>query len=143
MDIFTPAKRSQIMKAIGGKNTKPEIIVRKLIHRMGYRFRLHCNDLPGRPDLVFPGRKKVIFVHGCFWHQHQKEGCRDARVPSSNLEYWLPKLERTKARDAENEARLLEMGWDVLTIWQCETRTLEELEGKIGEFLGPPSARSK
>lgn len=123
------------MSRIRGKDTKPEIAVRKLVHRMGYRFRLHRRDLPGSPDLAFPGRKKVIFVHGCFWHMHPDPGCRRARVPKSRVDYWKPKLERNRGRDLENEEKLRRLGWEVLVVWECEIRHAGRLEDGIREFL--------
>ena len=121
-DTVPPKRRSEIMSGIRSKGMKPEMTVRQLLHSMGYRYRLHRRDLPGKPDLVFPARRKVIFVHGCFWHQHADPRCRIVRRPKSNRDYWLPKLERNVARDAENRARLEELGWEVLVIWECEVR---------------------
>ncbi len=122
------------MRQIRSKDTKPELAVRRLVHRLGYRFRLHRRDLPGSPDLVFPGRRKVIFVHGCFWHQHPNPGCRDARAPRSNGDYWKPKLARTAVRDAEAEQELRTLGWDVLTIWECELNR-DDLSDRLRAFL--------
>ena len=116
-DTRTPDQRRRIMQAIRCKDTKPERIVRRLLHGLGYRYRLHRSDLPGKPDLVFPGRRKAIFVHGCFWHAH---GCRRGQPPKSRLDYWLPKLERNRERDAEKRASLESLSWSVLTVWQCE-----------------------
>lgn len=121
------------MRAIRSSNTKPELAVRSLVHRCGFRFRLHRKDLPGKPDMVFPSRKAVIFIHGCFWHMH---GCTSVRVPKSNTNYWNPKLVRNQERDAENVAALEKMGWRVLTVWECEIADLEELETRIRSFLG-------
>ena len=110
------------------------MIVRRLAHGMGYRYRLHGKDLLGKPDLVFPARGKVIFVHGCFWHQH---ACpRGSRSPKSSRDYWIPKLKRNKQRDVENQARLCEMGWDVLVIWECEMKDRDALKNRIAAFLG-------
>ena len=120
------------MRRIRSKNMKPEMIVRKLAHKLGYRCRLHRKDLPGKPDLVFAGRRKVIFVHGCFWHLHT---CRDGRVPGSRQDYWGPKLRRNVARDADNQEQLQAQGWQVLTIWECETKDLDHLRAKLKEFL--------
>jgi len=120
------------MKAVRGKNTGPEFTVRRLVHRMGYRYRLYRKDLPGKPDLVFPSRRKVIFVHGCFWHAH---GCRIGQPPKSRLDYWIPKLKRNKERDAEKVEELNTLGWSVLTIWQCETRDMEALAERVHKFL--------
>jgi DNA mismatch endonuclease (patch repair protein) len=127
------------MRAIRSKDMKPEMAVRRLIHRMGYRYRLHRHNLPGRPDLVFPGPRKVIFVHGCFWHQHPR--CKLAHAPQSNLEYWRPKLARTRKRDRENRAALKAAGWDVLVVWECEIRRRGEdcLAADLGAFLAGES----
>ena len=133
MDSLTPAERSERMSRIKGKNTKPELIVRSLIHRMGYRYRLHGKGLPGRPDLVFAKRRKVIFVHGCFWHRH--EGCHLARLPKSRLDFWRPKLEANAERDREVELRLVELGWKVLTIWECEVKEESALASRVRAFL--------
>ena len=121
------------MRRVRAKDTQPEITVRRLAHRLGYRFRLHRRDLPGSPDLVFPGRRAVIFVHGCFWHQHDCR--RGARRPSSNASYWHPKLERNVERDAVAQERLNGMGWRVMVIWECETRDLDQLGRCLSLFL--------
>jgi DNA mismatch endonuclease (patch repair protein) len=123
------------MQAVGIKHTKPEWMVRRLLHSLGYRYRLHCKNLPGKPDIVFPGRKKVIFVHGCFWHAHE---CQKGRAPKSKLEYWESKLAANKARDARKEAELRELGWQTLAVWQCELSNREALEAALTNFLGPP-----
>ena len=123
------------MSGIRSKGMKPEMAVRRLLHSMGYRYRLHRKDLPGQPDLVFPARRKVILVHGCFWHQHADPECRIVRQPKSNREYWLPKLERNVARDAENRARLEELGWEVLVIWECEVRAGVDFLTRVREYL--------
>ena len=122
---------------------KPELAVRRLVHSMGYRYRLHRHDLPGRPDMVFPARHKVIFVHGCFWHQHPDTGCKLAHRPKSNLKYWGPKLRRNQERDAAHRARLGELGWDVLVIWECEVKTAEGLADRIRGFLGSSHPESR
>ncbi|WP_374510888.1 very short patch repair endonuclease [Niveibacterium sp.] len=134
MDRISPSRRSANMRAIRSSDTKPELLVRRLAHRCGYRFRLHRKDLPGKPDLVFPGRKAVVFVHGCFWHMH---GCPSVRVPKSNADYWQPKLTRNRERDAANVAALTQMGWRVLTVWDCETADLDVLEARLRTFLDP------
>ena len=121
-DKLSREQRSENMRRIKSTGMKPEMLVRRLVHSMGYRYRLHRKDLPGKPDLVFGLRKKVIFVHGCFWHGHDAEGCPDRRTPKSNVSYWSPKLARNKARDAERVVALEKAGWKVLTIWECETR---------------------
>ena len=136
MDKLTGAMRSENMRRIRSKDMKPEMTVRSLAHQLGYRYRLHRKDLPGSPDLVFPSRKKVIFVHGCFWHGHEDFNCIDGRrKPKSNLAYWLPKLARNKARDQEQIEKLEKSGWSTLTIWECQTRNLDDLTIKIEEFL--------
>jgi len=134
-DTITRKRRSEIMSNIRAKGMKPEMIVRRLVHSMGYRYRLHRKDLPGKPDLVFPGRRKVIFVHGCFWHQHDDPACKIARVPQSNRDYWIPKLERNAARDAQHQAELRARGWDALVIWECELKDEEALRSKLIRFL--------
>ena len=121
------------MRRIRKTNTQPELAVRRLAHAMGYRFRLHRGDLAGTPDLVFPGRRKIVFVHGCFWHQH--EGCRLARRPKSRPDYWPAKLARNVERDAEVRRRLAEEGWEVLIIWECETAEEGTLRDRVAEFL--------
>ena len=122
---MTSEERSRIMRAVKGRDTTPELIVRRLTHRMGYRYRLHRADLPGKPDLVFPSRRAVIFVHGCFWHGH---GCkRGARMPKSNVAYWRRKIGRNSERDAENLSKLQADGWRVFVIWECETGNTERL----------------
>ena len=133
-DNRTPESRSALMSRIGGKNTAPEMIVRRLLHSLGYRYRLHRKDLPGTPDIVFPGRRKAIFVNGCFWHAHQ---CRWGRPPKSRTEFWGPKLEQNRARDKRNRSDLRTMGWEVLTVWQCQARKPDTLSTKLLAFLGP------
>lgn len=135
MDKLTPAKRSENMRRIKSKGMKPELAVRSIVHRLGYRFRLHSKDIPGKPDLVFRPRCKAIFVHGCFWHGHELEGCLDGRMPKSNKGYWSPKLAGNKARDARNIATLEAMGWSVLVIWECELRDVPAVFQKIDAFL--------
>jgi len=125
--------RSENMRAIRGKDTQPELAIRSLVHRLGYRFRLHRKDLPGKPDLVFPARRKVIFVHGCFWHSH---GCKSGLIPNSNQEFWLPKLAGNKMRDSKNLAALEDQNWKALVIWQCELTDATSLRSKIRRFLG-------
>lgn len=111
------------------------MVVRQLVHSLGYRYRIHRKDLPGKPDLAFGPRKKVIFVHGCFWHQHDDPNCLDGRLPKSRLDYWLPKLKRNQLRDRTNQASLAASGWQILTIWDCETRNMDSLEQKLRSFL--------
>ena len=124
------------MAAIRSGGTKPEMIVRRIAHGLGYRFRLHRKDLPGKPDLVFVSRRKIVFVHGCFWHLHPKAACLDARVPKSNQDYWRPKLERNVARDKQNRRALARMGWKVLIVWDCETKNEERIARRLQRFLG-------
>ena len=133
MDTLTPEERSANMGRIRSSGTKPEKAVRRLVYAMGYRYRLHLAKLPGKPDLVFPGRKKVIFVHGCFWHQH--ENCIDGRIPKSHVEYWQPKLMKNVQRDREHHNRLSAMGWKFLVVWECEASRPQELEKRIKDFL--------
>jgi DNA mismatch endonuclease (patch repair protein) len=122
------------MRRIRKIDTKPEILVRRIVHSLGYRFRLHRRNLPGTPDLVFPRLSSVIFVHGCFWHQHA--GCVLARMPKSRLEYWEPKMRRNRERDAAARAQLEALGWNILVIWECETADHPALEIKLKAFLG-------
>lgn len=122
------------MRRIRKKNTMPELTVRRLAHRLGFRFRLHRRDLPGTPDLVFPSRRKVILVHGCFWHQHECDLGR--KQPNTRAEYWRPKLARNVARDAATQAQLVAKGWSVLVVWECETRDQATLAARLATFLG-------
>lgn len=133
MDSVTPARRSEIMGRVRSRHTKPEMTIRRMVHAMGYRYRLHAKDLPGKPDLVFRARKKVVFVHGCFWHRHA--GCALARLPKSRQEFWLPKLEANRLRDMKNESALRDAGWGVLTIWECELSDIARLKTRIRGFL--------
>jgi DNA mismatch endonuclease (patch repair protein) len=123
------------MSRIGGKNTAPELAVRRLLHGVGYRFRLHRRELPGTPDIVFPTRRKAIFVNGCFWHAH---GCRIGRPPKSRPEFWVPKLERNRLKDARDRRKLRNLGWAVFTVWQCQTKFPDRLQARLVSFLGPP-----
>jgi len=132
MDSLSKSRRSEIMSQIRSKDTVPELKVRSLIHRRGYRFRLHCKTLPGKPDLVFSGRKKIIFVHGCFWHAH---ACAKGKPPKSNLGFWLKKLEGNKRRDAQARRKLRSQGWRILTVWQCQLKHAESLTRRIVAFL--------
>lgn len=140
-DRISPERRSANMARIQSQDTKPEMLVRRLLHGLGYRYRLHNHKMPGRPDIVFRGRRKVIFVHGCFWHQHESSACRQNRKPQSNGSYWTPKLERNVARDIGNRAALIEQGWDVLVVWECETKAAERLKLVLTQFLGATSQR--
>jgi DNA mismatch endonuclease, patch repair protein len=132
-DVMTPEQRSRCMASIRGKNTKPELIVRSLVHRMGYRFRLHRRELPGKPDLVFVGRRSVIFVHGCFWHQHAD--CRLASKPATRATFWKAKFEANVSRDRRVRRKLMALGWRVLVIWECQTCDLVRLESRVLSFL--------
>jgi|ERR1700722_8848327 len=138
-DRLSAAQRSAQMSRIRGTNTKPELFVRRILHISGYRYRLHVASLPGRPDLVFKSRKKVIFVHGCFWHQHS--GCRDATLPKSRKRFWREKLRRNVRRDGEQRNALTAMDWDVLVVWECEL-TDPLISRRLARFLGRPSVRT-
>ncbi len=128
------------MASVGQANTAPEMLVRRMLHRLGYRYALHRRDLPGRPDLVFAPRRKVVFVHGCFWHGHE---CRKGRLPSSNVEYWTAKIARNRERDRSNVAELKASGWDVCVVWECETSNLESLQLRLVEFLEVERSHSR
>lgn len=132
-DTLSRERRSANMRAVRPKDTKPELIVRRLAHRMGYRFRLHRADLPGKPDLAFPGRRAVIFCHGCFWHQHP--GCKRAITPQSNVAFWQPKLARNVARDAAQIVALKAVGWRTLVVWECELKNERRLTSRLRHFL--------
>lgn len=121
------------MARIGGRDTKPEMVVRRILHGLGYRYRLHARDLPGRPDIVFRGRRKVIFVHGCFWHQH--EGCKDANVPKTRTAFWQAKFKGNRERDRASLQALCREGWGTLVVWECETREPDALLKRLTEFL--------
>lgn len=134
MDTLTAEQRSKRMSLIRGKDTVPEMTVRRMLHRLGYRFRLHRKDLPGKPDIVFAGRRKVIFVHGCYWHGH---GCRIGRPAKSNVEFWGEKIEANRARDARNVEALESLGWDVMIVWQCGLRDASAIQAHLIKYLGP------
>lgn len=136
VDTLTPEERSRHMARIRGKDTKPEMVVRSISHRLGYRHRLGGCGLPGRPDLVYPRLGAVVFVHGCFWHQHQSSRCGAARIPKSNTAYWAEKLAANRARDARAVRRLRRWGWRVLVVWECETRHPERVARRLARFLG-------
>ncbi|WP_458107276.1 very short patch repair endonuclease [Arthrobacter sp. R3-55] len=144
-DLLTPEQRSRNMSKIRGKNTKPELLVRRVLHAKGYRYRLHgqagAAKLPGRPDLVFAGRRKVIFVNGCFWHFHD---CRAGQhAPAANAEFWEAKRNRTRQRDALQREQLAVEGWEVLTVWECELKDQSALEERLTQFLGAASTASE
>ena len=134
VDTVTPEVRSAIMARVKAKGMKPEMRVRRLLHGLGYRYRLHRSDLPGKPDLVFGSRRKVVFVNGCFWHYHQD--CPRVRIPASNRDYWMGKLEGNRSRDVRNTALLQAGGWGVMTVWECELRDIEDAERRLVAFLG-------
>lgn len=132
-DTLSRKERSERMARIGPKNSSPEMRLRRLVHRMGYRYRLHVGTLPGSPDLVFPSRKCVIFMHGCFWHRHP--GCRLARLPKSRLDFWRTKLEANRSRDLQNQAALRKLGWRILIIWECQLADVDRVEVVVRDFL--------
>jgi DNA mismatch endonuclease (patch repair protein) len=133
MDKFSIEQRHRCMSKISGKNTRPEIIVRSLLHRCGYRFRLHYDKMPGKPDIVMPKYKTVIFVHGCFWHRH--ENCKRSTIPQTNTNFWLKKLNGNVQRDKLVQEQLQNLGWRVLVIWQCETKNLISLRERLLNVL--------
>lgn len=133
MDVLTPEQRRRTMAAVKSKNTKPELVVRRLLHAAGYRFRLHRKDLVGKPDIVLPKYRTVVFVHGCFWHQHS--ACKSAARPASRQEYWEAKLDRNISRDASNRAQLEALGWQVIVVWECEIKAKEALLQRLTSAL--------
>lgn len=133
VDTISHDRRSENMRRIRSKGMKPEMEVRRLVHAMGYRFRLHAPKLPGKPDLVFPRLSKIIEVRGCFWHQHQ--GCIDSHIPKSRINYWLPKLRRNQQRDKENVQTLKALGWRVFLVWECQVADLKRLRERVRRFL--------
>jgi len=138
MDTLTRKERSKRMALIRGKNTKPEILVRKIARSLGHTFRLHVGDLPGKPDLVFPKLKRIIFVHGCYWHRHP--GCSLARLPKSKLHFWVPKLTENRRRDLRNIAKLRREKWRVCVVWECQLKSKISLVCRIERFLGGSNA---
>ena len=135
MDTLTPSERSRRMSLIRSKGTGPELQVRRTLHLMGYRFRLHRRNLPGHPDIVLPKYRSVIFVHGCFWHRHPDPNCRLARLPKSRLDFWQPKLAANVERDSRAQLALREAGWQVLVVWECELGNNEQLENKLRRWI--------
>ena len=133
MDSLSPEERSKIMARVRSKNSRPELLVRKLVFGLGYRYRLHGKDLPGHPDLVFRSRRKVIFVHGCFWHRHAN--CALARIPKSRPDFWGTKLEGNRKRDERNKRALAREGWNALTLWECQLKDTRRVESRIRKFL--------
>lgn len=134
MDSLSPDERSKRMGRVRSKDTKPEWVVRRLVHAMGYRYRLHGKGLPGRPDLVFRKRRKVIFIHGCFWHRHSST-CPLTRMPKSRIDFWEAEFEGNRRRDAANQEKLRESGWDFLIVWECQLRDLEGLAQTLRDYL--------
>lgn len=133
-DNLTPAQRRACMQAIKGKDTTPERLVRSILHRLGCRFALHRADLPGKPDIVMPARRSVVFMHGCFWHGH---GCaRGRRMPATNVAYWQTKIQRNRNRDRRTIAALCRAGWRVLVVWECETRNPVQVSRRLAHFIG-------
>jgi DNA mismatch endonuclease, patch repair protein len=139
MDRLNPNRRSALMARIHGKDTMPELVVRRLTYFLGYRYRVHARDLPGSPDLVFKGRRKAIFVHGCFWHRHR---CRRGKMPTTRAEFWVPKLSGNKLRDLKTQAELRRLGWRYLIIWECELKHLDRVSARISDFLASPPGNS-
>ena len=138
-DVFDPEKRSAVMRAVKSSNTTPELAVRRAAHKLGARFRLERRDLPGKPDLVFPGRGCALFVHGCFWHGHDCP--RGARMPATNRAYWEAKIARNMARDKVNKAELKKLGWKHAVVWECETRDPEKLARILARILGTQKSK--
>ncbi len=132
-DVYSPEKRSAVMRQVKGRDTSPELAVRRLLWRLGARYRLHRKDLPGHPDIVMPGKRLAVFVHGCFWHGH--DCARGARVPKQNRDYWEGKVARNRARDAASLDRLEALGWRVLTVWECELKDPAALEARLRSAL--------
>ena len=132
-DVYSPEKRSAVMRRVKGRNTTPELAVRRALTRLGARYRLHRKDLPGKPDIVLPGRRLAIFVHGCFWHGH--DCARGARVPKQNRDYWVAKVARNRARDAANREALTVLGWRVETIWECDLKDADALSERLAHLL--------
>jgi DNA mismatch endonuclease (patch repair protein) len=141
VDRISQQRRSENMRRIRSSDTRPEMQVRRLLHALGYRYVLHSRDLPGAPDVVFPSRRKIILVHGCFWHQHSR--CVDGRIPKSRLAYWKPKLLRNIKRDRQNISKLRRMGWAVIKLWECEIARGDALRKRLADFLGPPGIQTR
>lgn len=133
MDTLSPEHRSWLMSRVKSTDTMPEWVVRRLFFAMGYRYRLHVRALPGKPDIVFVGRKKAVFVNGCFWHGHK--GCRYSRLPKTRVEYWREKRDKNRSRDRASIYALQALGWKVLTVWQCELKNIETLTQKLHDFI--------
>src|ERR1700742_5233375 len=140
MDHLGPKQRSRLMARVRARDTKPEQIIRRLVYSLGYRYRLHVKELPGSPDLVFKGRRKVIFVHGCFWHRHR---CRRGRIPTSRIDFWTDKLEGNKLRDRRKQRALARLGWRYLIVWECELTQLDRISKRVSRFLTTPRSPTK
>jgi len=136
-DTVTPQVRSRMMGRVRSSDTKPEMTVRRLLHSMGYRFRLHRPDLPGRPDISFSARRRAVEVRGCFWHQHPNAHCPKATIPATRRDWWAAKLRRNVERDLRNELALRNLGWALLVLWECELHDTERLRAQLTDFLGP------
>jgi DNA mismatch endonuclease (patch repair protein) len=145
MDIWDKKKRSEVMSKIRSKNTKPEIALRKALFAKGYRYRINDKNLPGKPDIVLSKYKTAIFIHGCFWHEH--EGCKRSHLPKSNIEYWKNKIRSNKERDNNNKNQLVALGWGVVVVWECEVKTAEKLESVVNNIVDslkePPAGKTK
>ena len=135
LDTFSREERAEIMRRVRSTDTRPEVAVRSVLHRLGFRFRLHRKDLPGNPDIVLPKHRAAIFVHGCFWHRHKR--CRRAATPATRQQYWLPKFERTVERDKKNRSELRKLGWKVIVIWECRLRKPDRLASRLKRLLAP------
>jgi len=136
MDVISPSKRSELMRRVRPSNTRPELVVRRVVHSLGFRFRLHDAKLPGRPDLVLSRHNLAIFVHGCFWHRHPR--CRKSSSPATNTDFWQSKFRANKRRDRRNVRDLTRRGWHVLIVWECETKDLEALRSRLSRVLPAP-----
>lgn len=134
IDVHSKSTRSKNMRSIKSKDTKPELLLRRALHKAGYRYLTHLKELAGKPDIVFTKRKKIVFVHGCFWHKHS---CKVGHIPKTHLDYWGPKLQRNVERQAASEATLLADGWKVLVVWECELKEFETTLQRVIDFLGP------
>lgn len=139
MDAFSPAKRSEIMRRVRSADTVPEMVLRSILHQLGFRFRLRPGKLPGKPDVVLPKHNTVIFMHGCFWHRHKN--CPRAATPATRQKYWIPKFQRTVKRDKSNRAKLRRMGWDVITVWECELEKPEVLARKLSKLVANTASK--
>ena len=140
-DVYPPEKRSAVMRRVKGKNTTPELAVRRALTRLGARYRLHRKDLPGKPDIVLPGRRLALFIHGCFWHGH--DCARGARVPKQNRDYWIGKVDRNRTRDVKSREALAALGWRVETIWECDLKDAAALEARLKALLSSPPSAAK